>query len=167
MIKKNVPVLSVALLAAVTALVSCSKNKYKNTDQLASLGTATISGKAYAKTVDTVGAKVVQYAPSGTVIKAYVDGRDLVLGDTTGLLFGKRYFTGTVDANGKYSITFDVSKYKNATIHIAPETFSYDVVIKSGGKVKTESRKFKCDEFPFKSMKDGDSDTTANVNFIN
>ncbi|GAA4470428.1 hypothetical protein GCM10023093_31700 [Nemorincola caseinilytica] len=167
MIKKNVPVMSIALAATITALVSCSKNKYKNTDQLASLGKATVSGKAYARTVDTSGAAVIQYAPSGTVIKAWIDGRDLVIGDSTGLLFGKRYFTGTVDGSGKYSISIDVSKYRSGLVHIAPVTFEHDVIIKSGKTVKTERRKFKCDEFPYKSMKDGDSDTTAMVYYVN
>lgn len=167
MIKKNVPIMSTAFIATIVALASCSKNKYTNTDQLASLGSATISGKAYAKLVDTVGAAAVQYAPSGTVIKAWIDSKDLVIGDATGLMFAKRYFSGTVDGSGKYSINIDLSKYKPGTVHIAPENFEYDVVIKSGKTVKTEHRKFKCTEFAFGSFDNGDNDTTANVMYIN
>lgn len=167
MIMKNVPIVPLALIAAITALASCSKNKYTNTDQLGALGKATISGKAYAKTVDTIGATPVQFAPSGTVIKAWVHGSDLVVGDTTGLRYGKKYYETTVGASGRFSLTVDVSKYDSVWVTIDPQAFGYDVIVKSGGTVKKENRWFKAMEFPFKKMGIGTTDTTAFVNFTN
>jgi hypothetical protein len=127
--KKATFAMALLIAGSVTALFSCSKSKDTNTDQLASLGTATVKGPVYAELVDTVGAAPQQAAPAGTVVHAWVDTRDLVLNPTSGE-YAKKYYTATVGADGFYSFTIDVSKNRNATVHIEAESFMYDVTVK-------------------------------------
>jgi hypothetical protein len=156
MIKKNVPFALLLSFAAITAFVSCSKSKDNNTDQTASLGTATISGKVNARLVDTIGAAGTQYAPEGTVINGWLDSKDLVLGETGSLTYARRYFTTKTDASGNYSLTVDVSMYKPAAIHIEPASFEYYVVKKSSGKVVTQRTIFNSMTAPTVSVNNND-----------
>lgn len=119
---------ALSLSGAVLAMASC-KSKDNNSDQLASLGKATISGKVMARLADTSGAAGTQYAPAGTVINAWLDSKDLVLNPANSN-YARKYFTTTVDASGNYSLTVDVSQYKSATVHIMPADFEYNVVKK-------------------------------------
>ncbi len=127
---KKQPILKAAgLLSSVVLLFSCSKSK-DNTDQLSTLGKALVSGKVHARTVDTSGAALTQNAPAGTVVTGWIDSRDLVTGNTSGLYYARRYFTGKVDENGYYNLGIDVSKYKSATVYIDSATFEHDVLMK-------------------------------------
>lgn len=119
------------VLSSFSFLYSCSKSKDTNTDQLASLGKATITGRISARIVDTVGADAEQYGPSGTVIMAWIDTKDLVIGSDPNAATAKRYFTATTDANGFYTLTVDVSMYRSATVHIEPNDFEYKVLHKN------------------------------------
>jgi hypothetical protein len=118
------------ILSAIALFTACHKDDNNNTDQLASLGKATVKGKVFAQLVDTVGAAAHQTAPSGTQIQAWIDTRDLVIGAVPGAAYAKRFYTATVDASGNYSITVDVSKNQTATVHIEPQSFEYNVVKK-------------------------------------
>jgi hypothetical protein len=133
--KKNIILFgALSLVASVTILDSCKKKTYTNTDQLATLSNATVTGYAFARLVDTIGAADSQYAPSGTVITAWIDSKDLLAytDSTTPVTpYARKYYTGSVGANGKYNITVDVSLYRNATVHIEPQAFSYNHVRKS------------------------------------
>jgi len=135
MIKKTTLVTSVVLLSSFAMLSSCSKSKDNNTDQLASLGKATIKGKVTAPLSDTTIS--AQYAPAGTVINAWVDTRDFVLYDRSSDAYANRYYTTTVDASGNYTLTVDVSKYKPATIHIEPAQFEFNFITRVGGTIRT------------------------------
>jgi F0F1-type ATP synthase membrane subunit a len=129
---KNSSLIKAAVvLSSFSFLYSCSKSKDTNTDQLASLGKATITGRVAAKTVDTIGAATQQYAPSGTVIMAWIDTKDYVLGNDTTPGTAKRYFTATTDANGFYTLSVDVSLHKSAVVHILPNDFEYNVLYKN------------------------------------
>lgn len=118
-------------MSSFAFLYSCSKSKDTNTDQLASLGKATITGRVSAKTVDTIGAAAQQYCPSGTVIMGWIDTKDYVLTNDTTPGPAKRYFTATTDANGFYTLTVDVSMYKSAVVHLEPNDFEYNVLRKN------------------------------------
>ncbi len=135
MTMRNVPAKAIAVCGAIAIFASCSKKK-DNTDQLATLGSATISGKATARLADTAGAATVQFAPAGTVINAWIDTKDLVVTDNGAMNYARRYYTTTTDANGNYSLKIDVSKYKSASVTLVPVDFEYDVVVKVAGKVQ-------------------------------
>jgi hypothetical protein len=132
---KNVPAMAIAICGAIAALASCTKKK-DNTDQLATLGSATVSGKALARLADTVGAASMQFAPAGTVINAWIDTKDLVVNENGTMTFARRYYSTTTDGNGNYSFNIEVSPYKAATVNIVPAEFEYDVVVKVAGKVQ-------------------------------
>lgn len=126
------------LLAAGTLFTACKKKDDNNTDQLASLGKATITGKVYAPLVDTAGASINQIAPANTVISAWIDTKDFVVNPGPGN-YAKKYYTATVDANGNYKLTVDVSKYQPATLYITPQPFGYDQVKNTIGVVHHDS----------------------------
>ena len=155
MIMKNVPAKAIAMCGAIAILASCSKKK-ENTDQLATLGSATISGKVLAKTVDTVGAAATQYAPAGTVINAWIDTKDLVVMENGTASYARRNYTTTTDANGNYSLKIDVSKYKAATVTIVPADFEYDVTVKVAGKVEKNRDKFSAAPISARPVMDND-----------
>ncbi len=133
--KKNIILFgALSLVASVSFFSSCKKKTYTNTDQLATLSNATVTGYAFARLVDTIGAADSQYAPSGTVITAWIDSKQfLAYMDSmpAGTTYARKYYTGTVGANGKYNITVDVSLYRNAIVHIEPQAFTYNQVRKS------------------------------------
>lgn len=126
--KKQI-ILSVALLAASSAVfLSCKKNKDTNSGQLSELGKATVSGRADGNIIDTIGATGLESVPAGTVVRAWIDTKDLVLNSNSSQQYAKKYYSGTVDANGNYSITVDVSKNRSATLHIEPGNFECSVM---------------------------------------
>lgn len=116
-------------LSSLSLLFSCTKSKDSNTDQLASLGKASITGVVIAKTVDTVGAITTQAAPGGVVINAWIDTKDYVLGASSGN-YARRYFSTTTNDAGFFSLDVDVSMYKPATLHIEPAQFEKNVLKK-------------------------------------
>lgn len=130
--KKTNILTTAAVLSSMALIVSCSKSKDTNTDQTASLTKATITGRITAKTVDTLGAAAMQYAPAGTIIQAWVDTKDYVLGHTdTNTVYAKKYFTATSDANGYYTLDIMVSPYNPAEVHFVPSYFEYNVLKKN------------------------------------
>ena len=130
--KKTNILTTTAVLSAMALTVSCSKSKDTNTDQTASLTKATITGRITAKTVDTAGAAAMQYAPAGTIIQAWVDTKDYVLGNTdTNTVYAKKYFTATSDANGYFTLDISVSSYNPAQVHIVPSDFEFNVLKKN------------------------------------
>ncbi len=130
--KKTNILTTAAVLSAMALIVSSSKGRGVNTGQTASLTKATITGRITAKTVDTLGAAAMQYAPAGTVIQAWVDTKDYVLGHTdTNTVYAKKYFTATSDANGYYTLDIMVSSYNPAQVHIVPSDFEYNVLKKN------------------------------------
>lgn len=138
---------SLAVLACAAFLASCAKRKDNNVNQLSSLGTATVTGRATARLVDTAGAAAMQYAPAGKVIGAWVDTRDYVVSADPSATYARKYYTTTTDANGYYSLSIEVSPYKSATVHIIPSDFEANVVKKytmgpDMGTVYTERKVF-------------------------
>jgi hypothetical protein len=127
--KKTIIILSaIALSISVTSLFSCRK-KYTNTNQLATLGRATISGNVFARLADTVGAADTQYAPVNTMIGAWIDTREfLYYSSSSPTPYAIKYYTAKVDDNGQYRFNLDVSKYQGAIVHIMPVKFTYDQV---------------------------------------
>ena len=172
--KKNIILFgALSLVASVTFLDSCKKKTYTNTDQLATLSNATVTGYAFARLVDTIGAADSQYAPNGTVITAWIDSRDLLAyADNTDSIYtqapyARKYYTGSVGANGKYNITVDVSLYRNATVHIEPQSFSYNQVRKSTTApfgVITVNKKYAMDSV-LTSVEKNETDT-VNIYYI-
>lgn len=159
MIMKNIPIKPLALFATVVALSSCSKNKYTNTDQLASLGKATITGKAYAQ-LDATNT-TMEVVPAGTVIKAWVNSKDLVIGDTTGLQFHKKYYETAVGAAGKFTLTVDVSKYDSVWVTVSPQDFTASY---KASATSTQTKTYKSGEFMTK-LGINETDTTTVVNY--
>ncbi len=152
---------AILAISSVSVLFSCTKSKDNNTDQLASLGTATITGRVTARTVDTVGADNNQIVPSGIVVNAWIDTRDYVLNDMSGTTYAKRYFSTTTNESGSYILTVDVSKYKSATIHIEPAPFEKDVLKKytSGanfGEIYYERKVFNSSTVPNMTINSND-----------
>ena len=128
--KRTTTILTAILLtASFTFFCSCKKS-YKNTDQLATLGSTTISGTVYAILADTIGATGNQYAPAGTVINAWIDSREFLFYTDSIAPYARKYYTATVDANGKYFLTVDVSLYQGAIVNIEPAGFKYNQVRK-------------------------------------
>jgi len=131
---------TIVFLSSISLMYSCAKNKNTNTDQLASMSKATITGRISAKLVDTVGAAATQYTTGGQVITAWVDTKDYVIASgpaDTNAVYAKKYFTATSDANGYYSLSIDVSSYKAATVHIVASDFEYNVLMKKAGTPPT------------------------------
>lgn len=142
------------VLSALTLFTACKKED-SNTDQLASLGKSTIKGKVFAQLVDTVGAADVQYAPSGTMIQAWIDTRDLTVVSSS-MPYAKRFYTATVDASGNYSFSIDVSKNQSATVHIEPISFEADVVKQTfSDSVYKERHVFYPSASPIKTVNNG------------
>lgn len=139
MLKKTF-LFATAVLAVTSLFTSCKKkDDSNNTDQLATLGKATITGHVYARLVDTIGASGTQVAPTNTMISAWVDTRDFVLNPAANTNYPKRYYTATVDANGNYKLVVDVSKYQAANVTIAPQQFSYAQTKNTIGVVHRDS----------------------------
>lgn len=159
MIMKNIPIKPLALFATIAVFSSCSKNKYTNTDQLASLGKATITGKAYAQ-LDATNT-TMEMAPAGTVIKAWVNSKDLVIGDTTGLQFYKKYYETTVGASGKFSLTVDVSKYDSVWVTLDPQDFTASY---KASATSTQTKTYKSGESIIK-VGVNETDTTTVINY--
>jgi hypothetical protein len=138
---------SVASLLLITSLYSCTKSKDNNSDQLATLGKATITGSITAKLVDTVGATNQQAVKAGIVIQAWIDTKDYVLNPLTGgTTYAKKYFSTTTNADGFYFINVDVSKYQPATVHIEASDFEAGVLKKDASnppELYTERHVFK------------------------
>jgi hypothetical protein len=118
--------------ASIFLLYSCSKNNNNNTDQLASLTKATVTGYASAKLIDTIGATGMQRVPTSTTITAWIDTRDLVLNANSSTQYAKRYYNVTVNENGFYTILVDVSKNRPVTVHIEGQDFDYSVMKNTG-----------------------------------
>ena len=133
---------SLAVLACAAFLASCAKRKDNNVNQLSSLGTASVTGRATARLVDTAGAAAMQYAPAGKVIGAWVDTRDYVVSADPSATYARKYYTTTTDANGYYSLSIEVSPYRSATVHIIPSDFEANVVKKNPDTVYTERKVF-------------------------
>lgn len=147
--KKNTIALSAIVMLAITSFYSCKKKTYNNTDQLANLSKATISGKVYARIVDTAGAAATQYAPTITEISAWIDTRELIYYSDATAPYARRYYKVNVDANGKYSLTVDVSKYRTAIVHLEPAKFVYNQVKKTApDSVYTVSKTFSSIDVP-------------------
>lgn len=124
---------------ASSLFTACKKNNdSNNTDQLADLGKATITGRVYARLVDTIGANGAQVAPANTVITAWIDTRDLVVNPTGGA-YAKRYYTASVDSSGNYKLVVDVSKNQPATVTILPQQFQYNQVRQTNGIIHPDS----------------------------
>lgn len=143
--KKIIFPVGALLLTASTLFYSCTKGSYSNHDQLANLGKAKISGFVWATTDETSSGADTQYAPAGTQIKAWIDSKEFLYytGDSATPYLPK-YYTATVDADGKYSLTVDVSKFKMALVHIEPVTFTHDLKKDSAGDEYTFNRTYKC-----------------------
>lgn len=159
MIMKNVLAIPAALLVAASALSSCSKSKYENTDQLAALGKATITGKAYAQ-LDATNT-TMEMVPAGTVIKAWINSKDLVVGDTTGLQFYKKYYETTVGASGKFSLTVDVSKYDSVWVTLDPQDFTASYKASASS---TQTKTYKSGESVIK-VGINETDTATVINY--
>ena len=154
------------LTASASFLGSCKKKKYNNTDQLATLSSATVSGCIFARLVDTAGAADSQYVPSGTVITAWIDSKELLYYTDNEAPYARRYYTGSVGANGKYSIIVDVSLYRNANVHIEPQAFSFDHIerdTKPPYKVIAVNRKYTAD--PITTSVEKNETDTLNVSY--
>jgi hypothetical protein len=142
--KKIIIPVGALLLSATTLFYSCTKTSTSNHDQLANLGKAKISGFVWATTDETSSGADTQYAPSGTVIKAWIDSKEFLYytGDSA-TPYAPRYYSATVGADGKYSLTVDVSKFKMAMVHIEPVTFTHDLKKDSAGEEYTFNRTYK------------------------
>ena len=137
---KKITLMTIVALVAIFMTVSSCKKASNNTDQLATLGKATITGKVWAQLVDTFGTPGMQAAPSGTTIAAWIDTRDLIVNPDGGATYAKKYYTATVDGSGNYTLNVDVSMYQSATVHIMPAQFTYNQVV-NGSTGVTTSRK--------------------------
>ncbi len=137
---KKITLFTITAIAALFMFATSCKKASNNTDQLATLAKATISGKVYAQLADTIGSGM-QAAPAGTTIAAWIDTRDLVVNPDFSATYAKRYYTAQVDASGNYTLTVDVSRYQPATVHIMPAQFTYNqVVYGTGGTITTERK---------------------------
>lgn len=131
--------LTFILAAAFIAALGACKKTENNSGQSATLGKATISGTVAALLVDTVGASNSQVAPANTVIHAWIDTKDFVVNPANSITYAQKYYTTKVDANGKYTLTVDVSQYQEATVHIVPQSFIYDQVRNTRGVIVRDS----------------------------
>jgi len=127
---KKITLLTITAIVALFMSVTSCKKASSNTDQLATLGKTTITGKVWAQLIDTLGSGI-QYAPAGTTIAAWVSTGDLIVIPDAGATYANRFYTATVDGSGNYTLTVDVSMYQPATIHIMPAQFTYNQVIPS------------------------------------
>ncbi len=147
--KGKIILLSALLLAtSATFLFSCKKKSYTNSPQLTTLSSATISGHVYARLADTVGASSTQKAPTTTIIKAWIDTKDLLYYTDTAAAYARKYYTSSVGADGKYSFTVDVSQYKTGILHIEPVEFYYNQIKKAATPpygIYTVNKKYTCD----------------------
>jgi hypothetical protein len=96
------------IMLAFTACQNENSVNPRPTDQIVS--TVNIKGKVKAELNNTNA--VLENAPTGLKIVAEVNTRDLVLNPTAGN-YPAKYFEGTVDANGEYTIGVDVGPYGN------------------------------------------------------
>ena len=148
--KRHIFILStIGLFALVAVFNSCKKNSYTNTDQLANLGSATISGHVYARLVDTIGAADTQYVPANTVIKLSLNTSDLLYYVDSNAPYAQKYYSASVKSDGSYSVTIAVSKYKSAIVQVAPASFNYNLVKQGvGDSIYTVNKTFSSPSFP-------------------
>ena len=110
------------VLTAVVALTGCQTENSVNPQP--ELGKATITGKVFAdtnfKNADD------ETAPVGTKVVVIVNGEDLAVTPDNTRMYGKKYYSGTVDPSGKYSIDVEVGALP-ILVSVAAGDFIIDV----------------------------------------
>ncbi|HRK54143.1 MAG TPA: hypothetical protein PK185_09510 [Cyclobacteriaceae bacterium] len=115
----------VFVMSLASALIFSGCDNENTVNPTVTLGSATITGTVYAE-LDNNNA-VSEKAPSGTKVYVIVNTKDFVLNPTGGT-YAKKYYEGTIDANGKYSITIETGN-KTMTVTVVPADFTASVLV--------------------------------------
>ncbi|MBX2943456.1 MAG: hypothetical protein KF860_14035 [Cyclobacteriaceae bacterium] len=114
----------VLVMSLASALIFSGCDNENTVNPTVTLGSATITGTVYAE-LDNNNA-VSEKAPSGAKVYVIVDTKDFVLNPTGGT-YAKKYYEGTVDASGKYSIVIETGN-KVMDVTVVPADFSASVL---------------------------------------
>lgn len=129
--KKSIFKISLLVALPLTVfLSSCSKDDETKNEPIA-LGQTVVYGRVTADL--TLNNGVLETAPAGTKINAWIEGSDLVLNPLYTVNYPRKYYTTTVDANGNYSLVIEAGS-KAVTVHIDPATFEYNQTLENGEK---------------------------------
>lgn len=110
-------------MSLASALIISGCDNENTVNPTVTLGSATVTGTVYAELDETNADS--EKAPSGTKVYVIVSTRDFVL-NPTGSAYADRYYEGTVDANGKYSIVIETGS-KQMEVEVIPADFSASV----------------------------------------
>lgn len=113
----------VLIASFASALIFSGCDNENTVNPTVTLGSATVTGIAYAD-LDETNAEF-EKAPAGTKVYVIVNTRNFVLNPTGGT-YADRYYEGTVDANGKYSIAIETGN-RPMTVEVVGADFSATV----------------------------------------
>jgi len=134
-------------LAAGVFLAGCQNENSVNPQP--ELGKATITGKAFADTnLKNAGDET---APVGTKVVVIVNAEDLAV-TPDARTYGKKYYTGTVDPSGKYSVDVEVGA-RPISVSVAAGDFIIDVT--NADNTVTKDVIFRSPVEPVEVYKDG------------
>jgi hypothetical protein len=119
--KKSIYLLILLFFSAIV-VTSCKKDD--NSNEPFVNGSATINGTAYINldlTNDTLGT-IYEKVPTGTVIYAKINSKDLVEFPSNSVNYGDLYFTSHADANGQFTFTIP-SNTKEVSVIFSSDDF--------------------------------------------
>jgi hypothetical protein len=122
---KNTLLLALPIAICFSACSDEKESKYEP----AAVGQTKIYGRVSADLVLNNG--VMETAPAGTKITAWIDGKQLVLNPVYGVTYPKKFYSATVDANGNYVLTVDAANTP-VQVNIDPTTFEYNLTLENG-----------------------------------
>lgn len=136
------------LLASIMFFGRCQNENSLNPQP--ELGKATVTGKVFADTnLKNAGDET---APAGTKVVAIVNAKDLAVMPDSTRAYGKKYYSGTVDPSGKYTIDVEVGALP-IRVDVVAGDFTIDVT--NADNTVTKDVIFKAPMKPVDVYKDG------------